>query len=68
MTSCVISTLHTIGYYASNMTRKNGMSRVRGTYRGVVRSVQRVVGKHEGKRPLGNPRRRGEDNTKVYLK
>jgi hypothetical protein len=27
-----------------------------------------VVGKHEGKRPLGRPRRRWEDNIKMDLK
>jgi hypothetical protein len=25
-----------------------------------------LVGKHEGKEPLGKPRRRWEDNTKMY--
>jgi hypothetical protein len=25
------------------------------------------MGKHEGKRPLGRPRRRGEDNIKIDL-
>jgi hypothetical protein len=33
-----------------------------------MRGVQRVlVGKPEGKRPLGRPRRRGEDNIKMDL-
>jgi hypothetical protein len=27
-----------------------------------------LVGKPEGKRPLGRPRRRWEDNIKIYLK
>jgi hypothetical protein len=67
MTSCVISTPHTIGYYAGNMTRKNGMSRVRGTYEGVEWCIQTVEGKQEGKRPLVNPRRSGEDNIKSVL-
>jgi hypothetical protein len=32
------------------------------------RVVQRVlVGKHEGKSPLGRPRRRWEDNVKMHL-
>jgi hypothetical protein len=32
------------------------------------RGVYRVlVGKHEGKRPLGRPRRRWEDNNKMNL-
>ena len=35
---------------------------------GVRRSVYRVlVGKHEGKRPLGRPRHRWEDNIKMDL-
>jgi hypothetical protein len=35
---------------------------------GEGRGVHRVlVGKPEGKRPLGRPRRRWEDNIKVYL-
>jgi len=35
---------------------------------GEGRGVQRVlVGKHEGKRPLGRPRRRWEDNIKIDL-
>jgi len=38
-----------------------------GTY-GEGRGVYRVlVGKPEGKRPLGRPRRRWEDNIKMYL-
>ena len=35
---------------------------------GEARGVHRVmVGKHEGKRPLGRPRRRWEDNIKMNL-
>jgi len=35
---------------------------------GERRGVYRVlVGKTEGKRPLGRPRRRWEDNIKIYL-
>ena len=35
---------------------------------GEKRGVYRVlVWKHEGKRPLGRPRRRWEDNIKMYL-
>jgi len=36
---------------------------------GEGRGVHRVlVGKHEGKRPLGRPRRRWEDNIKMDLR
>ena len=36
---------------------------------GEGRGVRRVlVGKHEGERPLGRPRRRWEDNIKMDLK
>jgi hypothetical protein len=36
---------------------------------GEGRGVYRVlVGRPEGKRPLGRPRRRGEDNIKLYLR
>ena len=31
------------------------------------RRIQGFVGKTEGKRPLGRPRRRWEDNIKLYL-
>jgi hypothetical protein len=34
---------------------------------GEDRGVHRVLGKPEGKRPLGRPRRRWEDNIKVDL-
>jgi hypothetical protein len=40
------------------------MWRVCGEERG-VHTV--LVGKHEGKKPLGRPRRRWEDNIKIYL-
>jgi hypothetical protein len=35
-----------------------------GERRGVYRAL---VGKPEGRRPLGKPRRRWEDNIKIYL-
>jgi hypothetical protein len=45
----------------------NEMGRACGAY-GEDRGVYRVlVGKHEGKRPLGKPRRRWEDNIKMDL-
>ena len=40
-----------------------------GAYRGEGRDVHSVlVGKPEGKRPLGRPRRRWEDNIKMGLR
>ena len=46
---------------------KNDVGGARGAY-GEVRGVHRVlVGKPEGKRPLGRPRRRWEDNIKMDL-
>ena len=54
-------------YCASNKIKKNEMGGACGTY-GEGRGVYRVlVGKPEGKRPLGRPRRRWEDNIKMYL-
>jgi len=39
------------------------------TYMGETRNVYKMsVGKPEGNRPLGRPRRRGEDNIKLDLK
>jgi hypothetical protein len=38
-----------------------------GTYGAGERSVQGSVGIREGKRPLGRPRRRWEDNIKINL-
>ena len=35
------------------------------TYGGRERCIQVLVGKSEGKRPLGRPRRRWEDNSKL---
>jgi hypothetical protein len=43
------------------------MGRACGAYEG-DREVQRVlVGKPEGRIPLGRPRRRGQDNIKLHL-
>jgi len=38
-----------------------------GAYGGGERGAQGLVGKPEGKRPMGRPRRRWEDNIKVDL-
>jgi hypothetical protein len=36
---------------------------------GTVRNAYRIlVGKPEGKKPLGSPGRRWEDNIKIYIK
>jgi len=43
------------------------MGRVCGTYGGDKRSYSVLVRKAEGKRPLGKPRLRWEDNSKVDL-
>ena len=55
---------HAIGYYSGNVT-KNERRGARGTFGGVERCVQTLVGKPEGKRPLGNPRRRGDGKGKM---
>jgi hypothetical protein len=34
---------------------------------GKIRNAQKLVGMLEGKRPLGTPRRRSEDNIKMDL-
>jgi len=39
-----------------------------GAYGGGERCARVLVGKSEGKRPLGRPRRRWEDNTKMDLR
>jgi len=39
-----------------------------GAYRGGERCARVLVGKPEGKRPLGRPRRRWEDNIKMDLR
>jgi hypothetical protein len=44
------------------------MGRTCGTYGGEERCIQDLVGKPEGRRPLGRPRRRWEDNIKMDLR
>jgi hypothetical protein len=47
---------------------KNGMGGICSTYGGEERGVYRIlVGKPEGKRLLGRPRRRWEDNIKMNI-
>ena len=43
------------------------MGRACGTYRGRERCAQSFGGEPRGKEPLGRPRRRWEDNIKIYL-
>jgi hypothetical protein len=46
---------------------KNGIGEACSAYGGEVRLIQDLVGKPEGKRPLGRLRCRWEDNIKMYL-
>jgi hypothetical protein len=43
------------------------MRRACGTYREKEKYIQVLVGKHNGRRPLGRNRCRWEDNIKMYL-
>jgi hypothetical protein len=47
------------------IVEKNEMGRTCGAYGGGKRVHRVLVGKREGKRPLGRPRRRWEDNIKM---
>ena len=59
--------LNNLAYCAGGKIETNEMGRARSTY-GEARGVHRVlVGKPEGKGPLGRPRRRWEDNIKMDL-
>src|SRR5215469_11246761 len=63
-----LGTLLLTQYCAGGKIEKNEMGGTCGAY-GEGRVLHRVlVGKPEGKRPLGRPRRRWEDNIKVDLK
>jgi hypothetical protein len=44
------------------------MGRARSTNGEKRNAYRNLVGKPEGKRPLGRPRRRWVDNTKMYLR
>ena len=52
-------------YYLGVLLKKNGMSRVCFTCGGEEKCVQDLVGKPEGKGPLGRRRLRCEDNIKI---
>jgi hypothetical protein len=57
-----------IGYSAGDKIEKNEMGGACRAVGGEGRGVYRVlVGKPEGKRPLGRPRRRWEDDIKMDL-
>ena len=47
---------------------KNEIGGACSTYGGEERSIEGLVGEPEGKRPLGRPMRRWEDNIKMNLK
>jgi hypothetical protein len=48
--------------------KKTEMGRTCGTYRGEERCIRGLMEKPEGRRPLGRPRRRCEDNIKMDLR
>jgi hypothetical protein len=52
-------------YYSSDQTKKNEMGKACNTYGGEQRCIQGFRGEPEGRRPLGSPRRRWEDNIKM---
>jgi hypothetical protein len=58
------SSLHIVRVITSRRMRWTGFLARMGERRGVYRVL---VGKPEGKRPLGRPRRRWEDNTSMKM-
>ena len=54
-------------YYLGHEIKKKVMGGACGTYETQERCVQVLVGRPEGNRPLGRPRRRWEDNIKMEL-
>ena len=62
----MIYTAHQI-YCSGDKLEKNEMGGACSAYGGEERCIQVLVGKPEGKRPLGRPRRRWEDNIKMDL-
>ena len=56
---------HVLKFRSGDKIEKNDMSGACSAYGGGVYRV--LVGKPEGKRPLGKPRRRWEDNIKMDL-
>jgi hypothetical protein len=54
-------------YFAGDKIEKNEMSWACGSYGGGEGAYRVLVGKPEGKRPLGRPRSRWVDNIRMYL-
>ena len=52
-------------HYLDDQIKSNKMGRVCGTYGGRRRAYRMLVGKTEGKRALGRPSRRWEDNRQM---
>ena len=63
--SLLLKAPDTHGHYSGDQNKKNEMGWSHSTYGEVAFMV--FVGKHEGRRPLGRPRRRREDNIKMDL-
>ena len=57
-----------IQYYLGDKIGKNMMGGACSMYGGEERCIQGFGGKPEGKRPLGRPRHKWEDNTKIIFK
>ena len=57
-----------IQYYLGDKIKKNEMGGTCSMYGGEERCIQGFGGKPEGKRPLGRPRHRWEDNIKIFGK
>jgi hypothetical protein len=55
-------------YHSGDQVKKTEMGRTCGTYGGRRSAYRALVGKPEGRRPLGRPRRRWEDNIKIDLR
>ena len=63
----------TVGSFLQNVVQlgilnQTEMGRTCSTYRAIQRCIQSLVGKAEGKRPLGGSRRTWEDNIKIDLR
>ena len=65
MRNLMICTAHPI--LSDDKINKNEMGGACSTYGGGRGMYRVLVGKPEGMRPLGRPRRRWEDNIKMYL-